>query len=213
MSSTTRIRAVALAAHRSAPFAVAPHSGDELDDVDRLRDVVVEPRREEPLAVAVHRLCREGEHGHLRRPFALAKAPERLATVDVRQLDVHEDEVGHVLVRQLDCVLTRGRLESAVAACLEDVSEQLHVLLVVLDDEDELVGQRSAHPPGSVNTKVLPLPSSLSTQIRPPCSSTSRFESARPRPVPSAAPRPPPSVGTPRRSVRDPPARYQARCR
>ena len=38
---------------------------------------------------------------------------------------------------------------------------------------------------GSVNTNVLPLPSSLSTQIRPPCSSTSRFDSARPRPVPS----------------------------
>ena len=38
---------------------------------------------------------------------------------------------------------------------------------------------------GSVNTNVLPWPSSLSTQIRPPCSSTSRFESARPRPVPS----------------------------
>ena len=32
---------------------------------------------------------------------------------------------------------------------------------------------------------MLPLPSSLSTQIRPPCSSTSRFESASPSPVPS----------------------------
>ena len=38
---------------------------------------------------------------------------------------------------------------------------------------------------GSVNTKVLPFPRSLSTQIRPPCSSTRRFDSANPRPVPS----------------------------
>src|SRR5439155_18774700 len=38
---------------------------------------------------------------------------------------------------------------------------------------------------GSVNVKVLPLPGSLSTQIRPPCSSTKRFANDRPSPVPS----------------------------
>src|SRR5205823_11908722 len=36
-----------------------------------------------------------------------------------------------------------------------------------------------------VNQKVLPLPSSESTPMVPPCSSTRRLESARPRPVPS----------------------------
>src|SRR6266852_2182692 len=52
--------------------------------------------------------------------------------------------------------------------------------------------QGCAHPPlrpafsiGSVNTKRLPCPDWLSTQMRPRCSSTRRFESASPRPVPS----------------------------
>jgi hypothetical protein len=53
---------------------------------------------------------------------------------------------------------------------------------------------RTAHRPlrlassiGSVKTNRLPRPLSFSTQIRPPCSSTRRFESASPSPVPSEA--------------------------
>ena len=53
---------------------------------------------------------------------------------------------------------------------------------------------RTAHRPlrlassiGSVKTNRLLRPLSLSTQIRPPCSSTRRFESASPSPVPSEA--------------------------
>ena len=38
---------------------------------------------------------------------------------------------------------------------------------------------------GSVNTNLLPSPGLLSTQIRPLCSSTKRFDSASPSPVPS----------------------------
>src|SRR5439155_14979698 len=44
----------------------------------------------------------------------------------------------------------------------------------------------SARRSGKANVKVLPTPSSLSTQIRPPCSSTSFLVSASPSPVPSA---------------------------
>ena len=90
-----------------------------------------------------------------------------------------------MLGRQLDRLRAGRRLERAVPRRPEDVAEQLHVLLVVLDDEDLLAGHGYADLAGSVNTNVLPWPSSLSTQIRPPCSSTSRFESASPRPVPS----------------------------
>src|SRR4029077_598633 len=84
-----------------------------------------------------------------------------------------------------DRVDSRGRLQCLVAGRVQDVAEELHVPLVVLDHEDPLAGHRQTDPAGSVNTKVLPLPSSLSTQMRPPCSSTNRFESASPRPVPS----------------------------
>src|SRR5205823_5721425 len=41
---------------------------------------------------------------------------------------------------------------------------------------------------GSVKAKVEPSPTALSTETAPPCSSTKRFTSARPRPVPSVCP-------------------------
>ena len=50
-----------------------------------------------------------------------------------------------------------GRLERAVARRLEDVTEELHVLRVVLDDEDLLARHGYACPAGSVNTNVDPL--------------------------------------------------------
>jgi len=42
-----------------------------------------------------------------------------------------------------------------------------------------------SYPIGSVNVNLLPLPTSLSTQILPPCSSTNFLASVNPRPVPS----------------------------
>ena len=41
-----------------------------------------------------------------------------------------------------------------------------------------------------MNPKVLPTPTSLSTQIRPPCSSTIRFDSVRPSRCPRLRRRP-----------------------
>src|SRR6185436_20682998 len=89
---------------------------------------------------------------------------------------------------------TGRRLERAVPRRLQHVPEERHVPGVVLDDEDLAAthhgaggadGTEVAGGTGSVNTKVLPFPTSLSTQMRPPWSSTSRFDSASPRPVPS----------------------------
>src|SRR5687768_14305608 len=45
---------------------------------------------------------------------------------------------------------------------------------------------RAPHRSGSATVKVEPLPGVLSSRIAPPCSSTKRLVSARPRPVPSA---------------------------
>src|SRR5438067_4121490 len=87
---------------------------------------------------------------------------------------------------KLERVLAGGRLEGAVTGGLQHVPEQLHVHVVVLDDEDELsCHQVASARAGSVKVNVLPSPRVLSIQIRPPCSSTNRLESASPRPVPS----------------------------
>jgi hypothetical protein len=99
--------------------------------------------------------------------------------VHPRQLDIHEDQGGRRRLGQAEPILSRLGLHRAVAVKLEDVTFQLPVLLVVLDDEDQLTRHER---PASVKVKVDPRLSSLSTQIRPPCSSTNFLPgSARPR--------------------------------
>src|SRR4029453_15637202 len=58
----------------------------------------------------------------------------------------------------------------------------LAVLLIVFHDEDQLAAHRRF---GIENVNVDPGPTSLFTQIAPPCNSTNLLASARPRPVPS----------------------------
>ena len=86
--------------------------------------------------------------------------------------------------RERQCLLAAGRLERPVSLRLEDVAEQLHVLLVVLDDEDELTAHQG-DPTGIVNANVLPLPGSLFNHMSPPCNSRSLFVRLNPSPVPS----------------------------
>src|SRR5438067_13346079 len=95
-------------------------------------------------------------------------------------MNVHQDEIGLVLCRELDAVFCRSRFERRIALHLQHVADELQVLLVVFDDQDD------AHCwEGIVNVNVEPWPGSLSTQMRPPCSSTNFLVSARPSPVPS----------------------------
>src|SRR6266478_9573434 len=98
------------------------------------------------------------------------------------RLDIHEDEGGRRRLGQPDPLLRGVGLDRPVAVELEDVALQLPVLLVVLDDQDQLAGH---HATGNVKVKVDPRPTSLSTQILPPCSSTNFFARVSPSPVPS----------------------------
>ena len=88
-------------------------------------------------------------------------------------------------------------LVGCIAQLREDLFEDLAVGGVVVDHQDPhaLDGHRadvpsfaghlpSASSKRAVKWKVLPRPTSLSTQIRPPISSTSREAMASPRPVP-----------------------------
>src|SRR5262249_4436985 len=81
----------------------------------------------------------------------------------------------------------RFTLKGLITFDLEHVPDELLVLFVVFDDKDQF----ASHYPspltfvGSVKVKVEPLPTSLSTQILPPCNSTNFFASVNPRPVPS----------------------------
>ena len=55
------------------------------------------------------------------------------------------------------------------------------VFIVILHDQNQLGDDLS----GKVKLKVEPLPTSLSTQILPPCSSTNFLAKVSPSPVPS----------------------------
>ncbi len=70
--------------------------------------------------------------------------------------------------REIDRVSAGPRLQRAIAAGAQNVAKQLHVHLVVLDDENVLTCHRYTDLTGSVKTNVLPVPTSLSTQILPP---------------------------------------------
>src|SRR5213079_2752592 len=66
-------------------------------------------------------------------------------------------------------------------------ADELQVVGLILHHHDRRHHGRSGRLSARrrVNQNVLPLPSSESTPMVPPCSSTRRLESARPRPVPS----------------------------
>src|SRR5438034_1883019 len=188
MSSTTRIFGSPLLPI-GCLFAVCPDRLDQLHHVDRFREVAVETGFDEPLTIAVHGLRGQCHDWNRCGAFIRTETAERYDAVDVGQLDVHQHQVRCVLHRELDRPLPGCCLERPVARRLQDVAEELHVLVVVLDDED-LRARHDATPAGSENVNVLPWPGSLSTQMRPPWSSTRRFDNASPRPVPSRCPAP-----------------------
>src|SRR6266542_2726447 len=183
MSSTTRIVPEPLLSI-SLPSAVASDRGDELQDVHGLGDVVVEARLEEVLAVTGHGLCGHGDDRNGRGSLLLPQPAECGEAVDAVELDVHQNEVRLMPGGEVDRLLAGRCLERLVTIHLKHVSEELQALLVVLGDENAPAGHQ-LDSRGSANVNVLPLPSSLSTQMRPPWSSISLFESARPSPVPS----------------------------
>ena len=129
-------RRVALGTRARAALTVTLDGAEQRGDVDGLRYVPVEARRQEPLVVSVHGLCGDGEHGYRGRAGVGPQPAEGLDAVRVGQADVHQDETGTVLDGQLDRFGGGGRLERAVPLRPEEVAEELHVLLVVLDDED-----------------------------------------------------------------------------
>ena len=64
---------------------------------------------------------------------------------DLRQLNVHEDKVRPIFARELDGLDAASRLHDMVATGLDEIVEELHIELVVLNDEHGL-GHGSSLP-------------------------------------------------------------------
>ena len=112
----------------------------------------------------------------------MASRPDRL-----RKLDVHENDVGLRFDRGRHALLPIGGFEEPIRGRHEKLADDLSVELVVLDVEHGSLTQMtlpSGSRTGTANENVDPLPCVLSTQMRPPCSSTNFFVMLSPRPVP-----------------------------
>ena len=131
------------------------------------------------------------------------EASQHLPAVDAGQADVEDDSGraappyrGRAPSTPSRAAVTRDRRARQVGR------QQVERRPVVLDDDDRRPRRSrpavrraggSRRRPGSRSRTCCPTPTSLSSHIRPPSSSTIRRDSVRPRPVPSSleAPRPP----------------------
>src|SRR5580692_4527479 len=117
--------------------------------------------------------------------------PRRLVAVEHRHLDIHQNQIRPVRFRRGDALRAVFGFDEVEADAGQEVAQNLPVFHLIFHHQNPLAhGAFSAvcpSPPaftGSLMVKVEPLPSSESTWMRPPCSSTMRLEIARPKPVP-----------------------------
>jgi hypothetical protein len=130
----------------------------------------------------------------------------KFEAVELRHHHVEDREVGLLGERELERLLPVAGLDHGVAGTLEAERDECQDVLVVVGGEDnrllprdgfgfghavtslgfETVGAFGRPGSGSSTSNVLPAPTSLSTEIVPPCASTIDFTIGRPRPVPGA---------------------------
>src|SRR5579859_4030109 len=164
ISSTTRTRAVIADALRIAEKV--PDGLDELADRDRLRQIGFAAAFADALLVALHGKC---GHCHHRNALELGIVLDPLGHFEAGhfgQLDVHEDEVGAMLAREVKRLDAVARADRLVAVGLQEVVEELHIELIVLHNQDSLGHPRSLAPapstPAAVRDRSL-------RRIRPSC--------------------------------------------
>src|SRR3954470_10171304 len=146
-SSTTRTLPSSVTG-RPSPLHEVPDLPGKGPDADGLLEVAVESGIEGPLPVLPHRQGRHRHDRHFARPLAAPEEMQSLRSVHARQLEVHEDEIGTVLLRQGDSFLARTCFEHVEAGEMQDVAEELEIALVVLHHEDSVGGHDVPDPDG-----------------------------------------------------------------
>src|ERR1051325_577366 len=161
---------------RSGPPQLGLDAGQQLEDAERLGDVVVGAEAEPADLVLLLPSRREHEHGGV--VAALAHGAEDPEPVDARDHEIEDDEVETAHLERRKARRTIGRELHGVALDLEVVAEAESEIGVVLDDENRHV------PSGTRTTKRAPCGSTLSTRQSPCCSVTRSRTVASPIPVP-----------------------------
>src|SRR6266404_887260 len=163
------------------------HARDQRAMVDRLGEIVIAAGGTRLGLVARQRIGSDGDHRNgFQRRIGL-DAPRRLVAVHHRHLDVHQDQVGLVLGRLCNALDAVMCFDHVVAGHAQKIAQDLAIVFGVFDNEYLLAHAASSIGAALIGTetlKVEPEPSSDSTEMRPPCSSTMRREIDRPSPVP-----------------------------
>ncbi len=132
---------------------------------------------------ALHRgVARDDDHGRVEA--GLANAVQEREAVHRRHAEVGDHHVPRFLGQELERGDGIADVSHLVALERELVGERDARETVVVDDEDAAVHAAASPASGTRTATVVPVPPVVSTSIVPPWAFTSRFEIARPSPVP-----------------------------
>src|ERR1700742_3064098 len=132
-SSTTRIRADTEL--NSLPDE-STHRLDELADRDRLGKINLATALADALLVALHGKGRDGNDGNGAQLRIVLDPAGDLEAGDLRQLDVHQDQIGPHLADQIERLVPVAGARGLIAMRFQQIAKELHVELVVLHDQD-----------------------------------------------------------------------------
>src|ERR1700712_2426275 len=132
ISSTTKIRADI----KKLLTDKTPNRFNKFADRDRLGKIRLAAALADALLVALHRERRHRDHRNGAQ-FRIVLDPARhLEPGDLRQLDIHQDQVGTQLADQIERLEAVAGARSLVAMGFQEIAKELHIELVVLHDQD-----------------------------------------------------------------------------
>src|ERR1700753_541623 len=134
-SSTTRIRAVT--EMNSLPDE-STHRLDELADRDRLWQIRLAGAFADAVLVALHGKGGDGDDGNGAQLRIVLDPLGDLEAGDLRQLDVHQDQIGAHLADEIELLVAVAGARGLIAVRFQQIAKELHVELVVLHDQDGL---------------------------------------------------------------------------
>ena len=137
--------------------------GEQLARAEGLCDIVVRTRRPRLRIVAAQRIGGDDDDRDVPEFGARLDAACRLVAVQLRHLDVHEDEVGTVRTGQADPLLAGRGLDQLEADARQEIAEDPAIVFLIFDHQDAFahVGAlRIAACTGSVKWNTVPRPSS-----------------------------------------------------
>src|SRR5579883_2492430 len=166
------------------------HFSAQRAQANRLGDVAGKSDGKSAFTIALHGARREC-HDRRFSEFGLgAQLLNDAEPVKARHMQVEDNQIGFSFPCEPHGFQAVGGLDYRVARFFENGAHQLAAGGFVVSDQHGFHACTPAAIPstGIVNVNRLPLPGSLTTEMVPPCSSTSLFVIARPNPVPSRTP-------------------------